>query len=400
MARQNDNVNLLPERERKEGEAALRRAATASESQEVRLVMPQAVKADDKKKKSWLARWQEKRAKAKEEKMKAKASQSMKLSAPVEAKPPQAPMPDRAAKPVMPASAPAAKPAMSKTEPKLVAPKPEKAAPAASMASKPVAAPKPDAKPQSMLEPRTRPASKPEPARIDAAARPEPAGKPAKLQKKDDKKAKLHEPAADGGFIGPGVNLVPSDVVRAAQGTPWGLYAGILVAVLGVWVGVSGYSISRARSAEARVQELNARMTQVNTIIKDYESDKTVHVALQKQFTLVKGLVDGHIYWTPFLQKLEETTIPDVYYMGMNANRDGSVTLRAVAKNYASAARQIRAFERASTFVQSVQVNQARQDLQKGAALPVPVVEFDIQLKLVAGIFTVPVPENGAAQTP
>ncbi len=394
MARQNDNVNLLPERERKEGEAALRRAATASESQEVRLVMPQVVKADDKKKKSWLARWQEKRAKAKEEKMKAKAAQSMKFSAPVEAKPPQAPLPDRAAKPVMSAPAPAAKPAMSKIEPKLVAPKPEKAAPAASMASKPAAAPKPEVKPQSMLEPRTRPAPKPEPVKIDAVA------KPVKPQKKDDKKAKLHEPAADGGFMGPGVNLVPSDVVRAAQGTPWGLYAGILVAVLGVWVGVSGYSISRARSAEARVQELNARMTQVNTIIKDYESDKTVHVALQKQFTLVKGLVDGHIYWTPFLQKLEETTIPDVYYMGMNANRDGSVTLRAVAKNYASAARQIRAFERASTFVQSVQVNQARQDLQKGAALPVPVVEFDIQLKLVAGIFTVPVPENGAEQTP
>lgn len=394
MARQNDNVNLLPERERKEGEAALRRAATASESQEVRLVMPQVVKADDKKKKSWLARWQEKRAKAKEEKMKAKAAQSMKFSAPVEAKPPQAPLPDRAAKLVMSAPAPAAKPAMSKIEPKLVAPKPEKAAPAASMASKPAAAPKPDAKPQSMLEPRTRPAPTPEPAK------PALTGKPVKPQKKDDKKAKLHEPAADGGFMGPGVNLVPSDVVRAAQGTPWGLYAGILVAVLGVWVGVSGYSISRARSAEARVQELNARMTQVNTIIKDYESDKTVHVALQKQFTLVKGLVDGHIYWTPFLQKLEETTIPDVYYMGMNANRDGSVTLRAVAKNYASAARQIRAFERASTFVQSVQVNQARQDLQKGAALPVPVVEFDIQLKLVAGIFTVPVPENGAAQTP
>jgi Tfp pilus assembly protein PilN len=205
--------------------------------------------------------------------------------------------------------------------------------------------------------------------------------------------SKFHEPepsTGTTGFVGPKVNLVPEGVARDAEGVSWGLYAGTVIVVLGVWVGISGYSLYRASKAEARVQELNARLTQVNTLIAEYEKDKTVHVALQKQFSLVSDLLQNHAYWTPFLQKLEETTIPDVYYLGMTANRNGDVTLRSVAKSYTAAARQIRAFERSSSFVKSVQVNQVRQELQKGATLPVPVITFDVLMKLAPEVFAPP----------
>lgn len=384
MAKQNDGMNLLPDRERKEGEAALRRASQAGEKGEVRLVMPQAVTASDQKK-SWFSSWKEKRAKAKAERMKAKEEQEKKKAEMVKQAKPSAPFASAPAAPAPVKSAPAKVIVTPKSVPtpkpvQKSAPMPAKAEP---VARKPAETPKPA---KSVLQPVLEVTSKSEPAMPKTeAVRPG--------------KAKLHEPTGESGFMGPGVNLVPSEVAAAAQGTPWGIYAGILVVVLGVWVGVSGYAISRAKRAETRIQELNARLTQVNTIIKDYEEDKPAHVALQKQFTLVKDLVNAHVYWTPFLQKLEETTIPDVYYLGINANRDGSVTLRAVAKNYASAARQIRAFERASAFVQSVQVNQARQELQRGAALPVPVVAFDVQLKLVSGVFTLSEPEAAATPT-
>lgn len=362
MASVNDNVNLLPDRERKEGEAALKRVEQQPKSGEVKLVMPQTVGVKKDEKKSWFARRREAKETAKAEAAK-KAEEDAKLLASQPKPQPVKPLP----------SAPAPSPAPA---PKKGTPKPE------TIASMPAA--------PTMMPAMAKPApSKPVPPKPapDKMALTQPI-KPMK----PSKGAKMHEPEG-AGTVALGVNLVPQDVALEAQGSPWSLYAGILIVVAGVWVGVSGYAISRAKGAEAQAQELNARLNQINAAVKDYETDKKSYEALQKQFSLVKGLVDNHVYWTPFLQKLEETTIPDVYYLGVSSNSNGNVTLRAVAKSYSAAARQIRAFERASTFVQSVSVNQARQELQQGATLPVPVVAFDMQLKLVPGIFTVTAPE-------
>ena len=387
MANARDNMNLLPDRERKEGEAAVKRAAQPAKPGEVKLSMPQTQKPAAPEKKSWWQRRKEKRAQK---------------AAPVVSTPPAA-MPVSA--PLKPAAAsvaavtkpvPASKPVMPVAKPSMTA------APAASTKVQ-VAKPAPTPVKTEAAKPRPVEAAKPAttPLQKSAAVPKASATAPTPAKKMFDEKPanKLHEPDSVNGFLGPKVNLVPDDVAAQAEGIPWGLYGGIVVVVLGVWVALSGYAIARAHKAEAAVQEANARLSQVKAVIKDYETDKNAQLALQKQFLLVKDLIEGHVYWTPFLQKLEETTIPDVYYIGVSANQNGEVTLRAIAKNYSAAARQIRAFERASSFVEKIQVNQVRQELQKDSSLPVPVIAFDVQIKLVKGIFTISAPDQGAATT-
>lgn len=356
-----ESMNLLPDRERKEAEAALKRVSQSGKSDEIKLVMPQEKK--DEPKKSWLARWKEKRAKP------APAAAPVAAPKPLPAPMKQTPVAAKAETSKPEFKKAAAKPAKSKEAPALAMHMPEKE--------------EPKLKPIPPLMEKKAPVPPTPKKEVKVAA------------KEKEEKAKLHVPDATDGFLGPKVNLVPEHVVSEAQGIPWGIYAGTVVVVLGLWVAVSGYAISRANKAETKVQELNAKLTQTNVLVKEYEADKNVHVALQKQFSHVQALLDGHVYWTPFLQKLEETTIPDVYYLGITANRNGDVTLRSIAKTYTAAARQIRAFERSSTFVKSLQVNQVRQELQKGATLPVPVIAFDVQLKLIPGIFSLPAPEGG-----
>lgn len=356
---QRDGMNLLPENERQAADAALRRAAQPAKPGEVRLVMPQSTAAKvEPEKKSWWAKRKEVRAK---KRAAAKADEEARAKAIAQA---PKPAPFAPAKPVVKPAAPpvvVAAIAVAKPAPTVKKPAPKKAV---------VEVAKPAPKKES------------------------PALTPMKASAKSS--GGMHQPESTNGFLSPKVNLVPQGVAEQAEGISWGLYAGVLVVVVGVWVSLSGFAIYRASQAQARIQETNARLDQVRSVIREYETDKNVYLALQKQFVLVKDMIEGHVYWTPFLQKLEETTIPDVYYLGMSANRSGQITLRAVAKSYSAAARQIRAFERSSSFIDTVQVNQVRQELQKGASLPVPVIAFDVQLKLVNGIFTILAPENGA----
>ncbi len=371
---QRDGMNLLPENERQAAEAALRRAAQPAKPGEVRLVMPQSTAAKaEPEKKSWWAKRKETRAK---KLAAAKADEEARAKVIAQApKPASKPMPAPLAttKPmVKPAPAPAPIPVA----------KPVVSVPPVAVA-KPAAVNKKSTPKKVAVE-----VAKPAPKKESQALTP--------MKASMKSSGGMHEPESTNGFLSPKVNLVPQGVAEQAQGVSWGLYAGVIVVVVGVWVSLSGFAIYRASQAQASIQETNARLDQVRSVIREYETDKNVYLALQKQFVLVKDMIEGHVYWTPFLQKLEETTIPDVYYLGMSANRSGQITLRAVAKSYSAAARQIRAFERSSSFIDTVQVNQVRQELQKGASLPVPVIAFDVQLKLVNGIFTILAPENGA----
>lgn len=228
--------------------------------------------------------------------------------------------------------------------------------------------------------------------------------KPLETPKKEEKKVKksfkhaepakslkkLHDAKAMEQDFGPRVNLVPEE----DEGQPVILGASILILVVAFWVLIGGVAVSGVKKAEAQVQQKNAELAKVNKIIKDYDSGKAVAQTLQKQFGAVGQLMDTHIYWTPILQKLEATTIPDVYYTTIDAKKSGEVQLGAIAKNFEAAARQIRAFEKAPQFVSSVLVTNASVQNQPGAKLPVPVVTFDIYLQLVDNILYFQNPEE------
>ncbi|MBI4122113.1 MAG: hypothetical protein HY461_02170 [Parcubacteria group bacterium] len=403
MADPRDSMNLLPDNERQQAEAALKRATKAGASSEVKLVVPpgQAKKPLVAAKQSFWQKFKEKRAKKKAEAVRLHDEAIRKKSEswvrPPLPKPVVAPIVPPALKPVLKPVAMVASVAKPAAKP-VAAPAP--------LPPKPIETPKPAPIPTKPVAPlaSTIPPRKPEVKAVvpKPSLKAERKVEPAKPEK-PSLGSKLHQPDAGTDFAGPHVNLVPADVIAQASGQPWGLYASIMVLALAVWVVLSGVAIARGKRAEARAFEWNAKISQVNTAIKNYESGKAAATALQRQFELVKQQIDIHLYWTPFLQKLEETTIPDVYYMSVSANRSGEVHLRAIAKTYEAAARQIRAFELASGFVKSVQVSQAGQELQAGATLPVPVVAFDIVLLLKDDVLTLPSPDTdpaAAATTP
>ena len=259
------------------------------------------------------------------------------------------------------------------------------------------AKPAPVAKPTPIVEPKVVVPPKPIKEKVPPVAKK--TEMPLKVKEKKKKPSakpekKMHEVAAFGSDYSPSVNLVPEEAMAAVEGQPMILAASILILVVAFWVLVSGVAISRVKKAEAQIQQHDSELTQVNTIIKNYEPGKEVAQKLQKQFKVVEELMDTHLYWTPILQALEETTIPDVYYLSIEAKSSGELNLGAIAKNFDAAARQIRAFEKAPQFFQSVTVNDASVQNQPGTQLPVPIVSFDIKLQLVDNILFLEVPEE------
>ncbi len=207
---------------------------------------------------------------------------------------------------------------------------------------------------------------------------------------------KMHEPEKNGtDFDGPSVNLVPDTMMPQSGGPNWILGLVILVITIAILVIVGGIGASRVKKAEAQVLEKKNRITQIDKLITEFNSGKVAAQSLQEQFDSVEGLIENHLYWTPLLKKLEENTLSDVYYIAINADQATQVvSLSAIAKNYAAAARQIRSFQLAPNFVSKVTVGEVRVENQPEAELPVPIVTFDLQLELKDGVLTFVSPDS------
>lgn len=379
-------VNLLPEKDRREADEAVKKATAKRQERDIKLVMP--VMADEQPKQT--------KQPGLFKRMFAKKPKTMEQPAPS-----KAPSPAPAPAPVKAAASTDKQEAKHWWESK----RSESKAPAMHEPAAAVSKPAALVTPSVMKEPKKEP-KKMEPMLEALKAKPVPPAPaprmappaPKPTPKKESSKGKMHEPQGDMSFGGPDVNLVPEYVKAEIGDRSWVLLVSIMVFVFAFWVIASGVAVARAKSAESKQSELHARLTQVNAAVKHYEEEKTAEQNLQKQFTFVETALNNHVYWTPFLQKLEETTIPDVYYVDMTADRNGSIRLKAVAKSYTSAARQIRAFERATSFVQKVDIHEAMLQPQPKSALPVPVVTFDIQLTLTPNALQIDVP-MAAAET-
>lgn len=215
-------------------------------------------------------------------------------------------------------------------------------------------------------------------------------------KKRRGAKGGMHQGETLEGFSSPSMNLVPDSVAKEGQGRPsWGIGASFLILILALWVIIGGIGYTRAQKAESALASVNNELTQVNKLIANYASGKEAAQSLQKQLTTVDGLIEEHVYWTLILQQLEGSTIPDVYYTSLNADITlNKLHLRAIAKDYATAARQIRALERSPEFVKSVLVGEARIENQPDAALPIPIVAFDLEIDLVEGVLFLQNPDD------
>jgi len=261
---------------------------------------------------------------------------------------------------------------------------------------KPAHAPKPHHVAPKPVEHAQKPKHEPRHEKVKHEQKPKVHAKSHPKKKPHNGGKKLHLPESGvTSFTGPGVNLVPEGAVEVAAGSSWMLGVVILIFTVAVWVIVGGIGVSQVKKAEARSLQLNDQISQIQKVINEFDSSKSATQTLQKQLSAIEDLVDEHVYWTVVLEHLEKNTIPDVYYRAITAERaSNKVIVEGIAKDYAAAARQIRAFEKTPGFIKNIEVGEARIENQPDAVLPVPVVSFGLELTLVDGVLSVENPED------
>lgn len=182
------------------------------------------------------------------------------------------------------------------------------------------------------------------------------------------------------------VNLIPKDVLE--QLNPQKKLLSLLLTIL-VVIGLTAliyYSLDWYQAKKVNeIQSLKDKLTVVEKKIKDLEAEKNEALNLQKRFLVAYQLTQRHIYWTRFFDRLEEYTIPQVYYTGFAGDVSGKLTLKAVATELRSLAKQIAVLKQASDFVQKVTVHSiTAQTVSSGE---IAGYNFNLELTLIPDLF-------------
>lgn len=207
-------------------------------------------------------------------------------------------------------------------------------------------------------------------------------------KKKEDKPEKKKEQS----FL---VNLLPEELVGREEPRKkilnlsfMALGAVVLVAL--VYSGLYFYQTIIV----TKTQEVKTQRLALETQIQSRQNEQNESLQFKQRLDNVKTMLDSHIYWTKFFEKLEYYTLPNVYYTGgFNASTASQLTLQAVAPDFKSVAEQLVVLQNAPDFVESVSITGAQ--LQEGEAGPeLPAgsiitgqVNFSISLTLVPDIF-------------
>jgi hypothetical protein len=162
--------------------------------------------------------------------------------------------------------------------------------------------------------------------------------------------------------------LPPSKILNS-------VFRSIILGVLLICLAYFSIAIYRVNVVRQDTQ-LSTEIGQISQQLEQLKPVETEATILSNKFNAVKTLFNNHIYWTQFLAKLEELTLPDVYYAGLNARTDGFLALEAVAPDYLTLAKQLKRFHDNTDAVESVEVtNISGNSSAKG-------VNFNLLLKL------------------
>lgn len=180
-------------------------------------------------------------------------------------------------------------------------------------------------------------------------------------------------------------NLVKGQIVGYINWRKNFAMLGVAVVVsLGILVGSYQYLGTRERTQEAFSEILLQKIDQTNQKIKLANENVDVILAFQKKIQLVDSVLENHIYWTEFFKFLENEISEDVYLHGFSGNLDGTYSLAASAKDFNTAAEQIKSL-RKNESVFAVSTNGARAAESESGAIEL--VEFTISLNLDTNIF-------------
>jgi len=131
-------------------------------------------------------------------------------------------------------------------------------------------------------------------------------------------------------------------------------------------------------------------VAQLQERVKFKETIKQKNVILYQKLLALKGVMDGHVYWSKFFGLLEKYTLDTVYYSEFSIDVSGSFSLPAVAvsasgDHYAEAAKQVVLFEEADEFIAEVIVdNMSVQVAERGG---IAGVGLDFRVKLADQVF-------------
>lgn len=260
---------------------------------------------------------------------------------------------------------------------------------------------------QKVINPEFKPVIPPPPA-------PPPAAKPAAplpqipVVKKEEKTAeakpqpsKSSEPEPIFGS-GLNVNLVPEEY-QPKSGPKSRIFIGLSI-LIPIFI-IAALSIGLFLYKENIQQKISLIDNEYNSINTQIESLTTGTLSyaqvLQQKASDVNRILNQHIYWDSFFEKMEKYTLPSVTYSNMTVDVGGSVSLSAVGKTFDDVGNQLLIFKQAQDFVSDVTITSATKTTTNAPPTSAPpgqqtsqtapeVVNFSIALKVKPEIFLKP----------
>ena len=128
------------------------------------------------------------------------------------------------------------------------------------------------------------------------------------------------------------------------------------------YFGLIGYKLSLNKNNQNIQAEIQAVKIQINNLLQGQENGFDQNIALMN---LIKEILVGHIYWTNFFEKLEQTTLPFVQFSNLSASSEhNTVMMQGKTINYTILAQQMAVFsQNKDSFSETIfsNISQARQ---------------------------------------
>lgn len=191
------------------------------------------------------------------------------------------------------------------------------------------------------------------------------------------------------------VNLLPEELV--GREAPKKKLISLALASLGaiflvilVYFGLSFYQ----SNIVTQTQEVRNERVDLEGQITALKDEQEASIAFKQKLDAVKSVIDEHVYWSKFFEKLEKYTIKDVYYTGaFSGSLGASISLSALTKDFTSVAEQLVVFQNAPDFLENVTITGAQKSASAGAQTSIPgavtesLVSFSVSLELVPDVF-------------
>ncbi len=152
----------------------------------------------------------------------------------------------------------------------------------------------------------------------------------------------------------------------------------------GIVVGAGATALVAAR--EKQITNLKTQVASLQNARDADESKLAGYGALVRILEVAPKMMDAHIDPNPLLTELEQKTIPTVSYKTITLRAD-TVALEVIAPDYATAARQVKAYHEASDIITNVAAPSYRES-DKEAEDTRTEVRFQATLTLKPGALT------------